>query len=188
MIIYQYKCLKCERRGGQSVFEVEYDSAEIARSAGTPPCPNGHGSGSVVRHYGASFYTSRKSNKGPMNIPEEAVKQKLPSPPPLPPDRYKKYEPEADNAGIVSLGFRVDARAKEIVDKHVKELQQLGKAEVIDPKRENYPEEIFGLKKDTPERKLFDIKQKKMHEELREGEPVAGFFMPLGGGGEFSSN
>jgi hypothetical protein len=42
-------------------------------------------------------------------------------------------------------------------------------------------ETILGLKKGSVERALFEVRQKKMIDELRNGAPISGFFMPISG-------
>lgn len=199
MITYMYICNACRGRAARRVFEREYADMAAAVAAPLPECPRCGGAAAVERWFGHSFYgPASKSAQRDHDAPTEPLV-----------DFDKASGRGILSVGMRAdseIARKVHENIKRIAREHgadiVERAQQLhedsetpsaeapaasesGADNAPEPAAEkpapDPAEEILGLKPGTPERALFDIRQKKLIKELKSGVPVSGFFMPLNG-------
>jgi len=162
MITHVFICNKCDGDIDSRVFEVEYEDFRTADISPVPKCPKCHSNKYVTRFFGHNIFSSSRK--------EETL------------DRYVPMN-RSHRKSILSIGMRVDDEEKEMAETIVNKLVDVNKMEVIenDETKGDVLAEKLDLRKGTLDRTLFDIRQKKMLEELKEGKKISGFFIPLTG-------
>ena len=167
MITHIYICNHCEGDVSSRTFEKQFNDIHEAQNAETPDCPRCGSSSDVSRFFGHKLFTNHR-------------RPDVPSP-----HRFVPLKPK-HHTGIVSIGIRTDEENRQEVEEQIEKLIEATNVELVEPSPDSdVPEEVFGLKKGTVERALFDLRQKRMLQDLEDGEPISGFFMPLSG--EFSN-
>lgn len=163
MVTYIYICNKCNGDIDERTFEVEYEDFRTADISPVPPCPHCGTNRYVTRFFGHNvFSTGRQKAQAP--------------------DRFVPINP-LHKKGILSIGMRVPEEEREAAESVVQKFVEVTTMEVIESKsgEKDAIADKLHLKKGTLDRTLFDIRQKKMLEELKEGKRISGFFMPLSG-------
>ncbi len=162
MITWVYICDRCKGGVESRKFDVEYNDMRAAAAAPRPCCPHCGSDEFVTRFFGHNVFCGPKSNKGKL------------------PERYVPMDGGA-KAAVISLGMRIDEEERAAVEEAFKHLVESGKAEGPVSPNSDIPGEKLGLKKGTLDRALFDIRHKRMLEELAAGQKFSGFFLPLSG-------
>lgn len=186
MVTYVYICNACCGEEEARTFELGYPDMRTAENAPAPLCPTCGSPDGVARFFRHRFYAPGKSSQ------RDHGKT---------PDRFVELDP-ARGKGIVSIGIRVDAEDIPELERRIKETAEEAGLEIIERKRpagENgepaettadsgaesgggdFTEEVLGLKPGSLERALFDIRHNRMMEDLHNGAPISGFFLPISG-------
>ncbi len=191
MVTYVYICERCSGGKGQFTFEVTYPNLGEAEAAPMPECPKCGEGGGVTRFYGHAIYGPRKSalsdHQGGQYIPLRQGQEKgvlsvgMRLNPEIMAEVSKRIRKMAQDAGV-----ELAERALDMIPDHADGGDHAGAAPADMP-AQPAPEQgdpisdVLGLRPGTVDRALFDIRQKKLIEDLRSGIPFSGFFMPLTG-------
>lgn len=158
MITHVFICNSCEGDIEKRTFERNYPSYREAEDKPSPACPRCK-SRDVTRFFGHNIFCGNSRISLPI--------------------RYIPYGPE-HRKGIVSIGMNVSEEQQHELDDNLQDMVQEGKVEIVQfEPHEDFTEKTLGLKKGTVDYALFRVRQKKLIEELRLGQPISGFFMPL---------
>ncbi len=163
MITYVYICNKCDGDIDSRTFEHEYSDFRTADISPVPACPHCGTNKYVTRFFGHNVFSTEKK--------KDCV-----------PDRFVPINP-LHKKGILAVGMRIADEEKEAAETVVQKLVEVTSMEVIEsrnPEKDIIADKL-NLKQGTLDRTLFDIRQKKMLDELKEGKKISGFFMPLSG-------
>lgn len=185
MVTYVYICNACGGPEEERTFERAYPDIETAAAAGMPACPRCGSADNVSRFFGFSIF-------GPASKSAERDHAALPA-------NFKKFHPGAAQ-GILSIGMRIDRDELERVKREIAKLAESAGVEIIEnrsaepqpqdeepvapeppPHERDLREEVLGLRPGTTERALFDIRQRRLIEELENGADFGGFFLPMPG-------
>lgn len=164
MIIRVFVCNSCDGDLKHRTFEVEYANLKSAEESEKPACPVCNSSESVVRFYGYNIFKSVKNSEG--RSADDPLRRFLPV-------------NESPVQGIVSIGIRLDGTESSEMEEAVRQIVEKGVVESEASSGGDFLEENFNLRNGTPERALFEAKQQKMIDELKSGQRVSGFFMPI---------
>ena len=193
MVTYVYICGQCSAPGSRYTFEVTYTNLRDAEDAPLPACPQCGGTDKVSRFYGHAIYGPRKSALADHQAGDS------------------QYIPlrQGQEMGVLSVGMRLNPELMAEVKKKIRKMADEAGLDITDraqqlipekadgdAPREEVPEPVHaagrrlqgdpisdvpGLRPGTVDRALFDIRQKKLIEDLRSGIPFSGFFMPITG-------
>lgn len=192
MVTYVYICRNCEGPERERIFECEYEGISAAAAAPMPECPRCGVADGVSRYFGHSIF-------GPTS--KSAVRDHN-----TPPSGFIKFQPgQQGGKGILSIGVRADEEVLEKIHRRIKQAAEDAGGELIEAEPQSFgemnpaqdedgepeqeadlTEEVLGLTPGTMERTLFDIRQRQLIEDLENGSPFSGFFMPLSEGEYFN--
>ena len=197
MVTYVYICEKCSGGKGRFTFEVTYPNLGEAEAAPMPECPKCGSENRVTRYYGHAIYGPRKTAVSDHQGDSQYVPLR-----------------QAQEKGVLSVGMRLNPEIMAEIGKRIKKMAEDAGVDMTERTADMIPDkadgaeapppesrenamqtnpvtgdpisDVLGLHPGTVDRTLFDIRQKKLIEDLRSGIPFSGFFMPLTGTG--SSN
>jgi hypothetical protein len=163
MVTHVYICNACDGDISERTFECQYEDMQHARDADIPMCPRCGSPDHVARYFGHRLFARKRRPQSPI------------------PDRFVPMN-AGHVRGIISIGFCATEENRDEVERHIKELVEKTNVTLVPSESDkDVPEEVFGLKKGTVERTLFDLRQERMVRELEEGKSISGFFMPISG-------
>lgn len=194
MVTYVYICKDCGSPEAQYTFEVTYVNLGEAEGAPLPACPQCGGVAGVSRYYGHAIYGPRKSALSdhrtggmdryvPLRQGQEAgvlsVGMRLS--PELMSEIKTKIKKMADDAGV-----DISERAQNMIPDKADGARDIEGTPLLEPVRsaakdKDLISDVLGLRPGTVDRTLFDLRQKKLIDDLKSGIPFSGFFMPLTG-------
>jgi hypothetical protein len=190
MVTYVYICEHCGGGKGQFTFDVTYASLGEAEAAPAPECPQCGAADKVTRYYGHAIYGPRKTA---LSDHQDRV----------------QYIPlkQGQEKGVLSVGMRLNPEIMSQIGKRIRRMAEDAGVDLTERTVDMIPDkadgadtpdpvakpvhtgpatgdpisDVLGLRPGSVDRSLFDIRQKKLIEDLRSGIPFSGFFMPLTG-------
>ena len=171
MITYVYICSSCKGGDGERTFELGYPDIDTARTAPMPVCPRCGRAEGVSRFFRHRIYAPGKSS-----LRDHSALAR----------RFVDLD-STRGSGIVSIGIRMDSEEFNEIEEHIREAIEDAGVEVVEMTESSleeggdFTEDVLGLKPGSVERSLFDVRHRNMIEELRNGAPVSGFFLPISG-------